>query len=425
MRRHEIISLLDRDAKDMPEIDKVIWDIQNGQYMIKELVETDRIMPKEYPLGINRDGVQLSPQQQSVINKVVTSVSGFWQTNLDISDSYYRDSIIRKALSIAKSPFKKADEYFIKRGYRYILKDEYKGYLLYNPIIVTTKPFTQDITRDIDSQIHFDQAKADFMLQYRKVKKIMEGYESYRKELEFFSKEPEYFNKVQEQIKKIRKDVDTCRKQKKEILKTITQLESELADLEEKHKEISKGVLKIGNFILDLQKAKGIKELEEQLESLNKTIAHLNGQLEQTTVEHSLQINNLKVMRNERKNHTQAREEIYRQIAEDGLVIPDKNGKTAPFNTPQFYNERSELYTRARIVIDEFEAECKKAGITMKCTEEVMDYYTFITKYERYERKELGTIIVSDSITTTEGIVCGYYGQRGLQILGDNNKASC
>lgn len=44
-------------------------------------------------------------------------------------------------------------------------------------------------------------------------------------------------------------------------------------------------------------------------------------------------------------------------------------------------------------------------------------YEEFLDKYERYGKAELGTVIVSNTVSVGKGLLCGYYAKRSLQIL--------
>lgn len=410
--RSNLVKIAKNEIEDCPEISEVLWSIQSGTYVPKIPEPTKLLLPEEYPLAINEESKRLTPQKQGIINRIVTSKKDNWLSEEDISDSYYRDTLIRKAIVISKSRSMDVEEMFMKKNYQYQLKRDYQDILLYSPIIITNNDLQVPVP---EKENTFIQARADFLCQYRKVLRMMEGFESYRKEIIFFEKEPEYFERVVEKTKAIRKELVSDSKQKRQIKKDLANLDVEIGELKKKHETTLQQAKKIGKFILNSKIRQEIKEMEARVFQLQQNLIALNEQLEDVETQKSFKTTNLREMQEERRQHTQAREELENLITK-GLVIPTKNSEIAPWNNDEFNDARHKLFDCAIILIDAFEKECKDKKINIKWNQGIMTYEQFITKYHRYKPKELGTVIISKSISTAQGLLCGYYGKRSLQI---------
>lgn len=411
MKRKEQIDALVGMMPTYPDSLPVLKAVQLGTYTPEEPTPESILKPQHYPLGINAEGADLSPESQGMLNAIVSSKKGSWITENDISDSFYRDTVVRKALAIAECRGTNFTDYFLYKDYTYRLQLVYSDIALYTPTIITNREIEIPEPEDVD----FLQAKADFMCQYRKVKNIQEGFESYRQELLFFEKEPGYFETIEAKLKEIRKALVEDTKQKRALAKEIKALEVSLSEMTEHRDEVEKSAKKVGKFILSRKTARELSSIESELVSIQNNLAILTEKMDEVSTMKLEKTTQLGALRKERDLHTKAREEIGVYL-ESGLVIPSKTGGIAPWNEAKFNAERHKLVDLARVLIKAFETEAKKAKIPWKFTEKILTFEEFYGRMEKMTQVELGTIIVSSSIPTAQGLVAGYYGKRSLII---------
>lgn len=411
MKRKEQIDALVGMMPTYPDSLPVLKAVQLGTYTPEEPTPESILKPQHYPLGINAEGADLSPESQGRLNAIVSSKRGTWITENDISDSFYRDTVVRKALAIADCKSTNFTDYFLYKDYTYRLQQSYSDIALYTPTIVTN--WEIEIPEPDDN--YFLQARADFMCQYRKVKKIQEGFESYRQELLFFEQEPMYFETIEAKLKAVRKALVEDTKQKKALAKEIKALEVSLSEMTEHRDEVEKSAKKVGRFILSRKTARELASIESELLSIQKNMTILTEKMDEVSTMKMEKTTQLGAMRTERDHHTKAREEIGVYL-EAGLVIPSKTGDIAPWNEAKFNAERHKLVDLARVLIKAFETEAEKAKIPWKFTEKILTFDEFYDKIDKMKQAELGTIIVSSSIPIEQGLVAGYYGKRSLII---------
>ena len=409
MMTDSVIQIMPKYPDSLP----VLKGLQLGTYCPQEPMPEKILKPENYPLGINIEGLPLTPIQQGTINTLVVSRKGCWLTEEDISDSFYRDTIVRKALAIASCKGMDIKDYFTYKDYTYKLNMSYRDILLYTPTIITNKGIETPEVEDID----FLQAKADFTGQYRKVKTLQEGFESYRQELLFFEHEPDYFETMEIKLKEIRKALVEDTKQKRLLSKELKELEESFASITAHHEEVMKTAKKVGKFILNRKVAKELTRIEAELADIQKKLNDLLLKLTEVSNMKSEKTAQLGILREERDKHLKARDEIGVYL-EAGLVIPSTEAKIAPWNEARFNKERHLLVDKARILIKAFEKELEKQGIPWKSYEKVLTFEEFYSRMEKMKQWELGTVIVSSSISRSLGLVAGYYGTRSLLIQG-------
>ena len=410
--RRELVDLIQEEIKDEPELASALYALQDNTYRITIPKRYDRLLPEQYPLAINEENILLTPEQQSVLNEMVVSQKGNYQSELDVSDSYFRDTVVRKAKAISEGQLD-IKGMFIQRNYRYELKSEYQNILLYSPIIVTNNEMTLPSPEIKET---YGQIRADFIAQYHKIERMMEGFESYRQEVLFFEREPDYFDKVATTLRELRAKMKKDRKLSEEIDRKLREVQKQLDELVTSYHEVSDNTPRLGKFILDRAKARQLKDLEKGMGDMQSQMFELNKDLSNLKSSKLMQKESVAELRKERERHSRAREELD-QMIEKGLVIPSETATVAPWNTEDFNNARHRLYDLAVMLIKAFEQECRNLGIEVKWPKGVYSYEEFLDKYERYGKAELGTVIVSNTVSVGKGLLCGYYAKRSLQIL--------
>lgn len=414
MTRRELTKLILSEIKQNYHLNKVLGLIQAGLLNYETPNRKDHALePKDYPSGINQACHLLTNEQQAVINQSINSQAQVIITTEEVIESFYNDTIIEQAKAIADGRSDDIEGYFVYQNYEPKIITQLCDIEKFNIMIITndTVEWSKRMNETENIEIKpFKEAKADFVKQYKHVKQIREGLQSYCEEIKYFKKEPEWFEKIEAEIKRNRQAIIADTKEKKELLRVLTNLEKQLTEAKAKHAQLNSEVKRIGRFILDSKKAKRMNDLEKQILKIQGGMTILNMQLEDVNNTRKLRTTELAKLRAERQSHIDARKEI------DKLVILDGEQEKAGWNTEQFNSERLQLFKDAIILIKSFKKEMVNKGILYEWQPRLLTYELFERYYDRYKAKELGTIIVDKTISDTKALYCAIHGKRSLVI---------